>query len=136
MHLRRVCFVSVAIVLLGAALACGGEVSVSTARVSDAYMSADEGGDQPTDAYAQDSVFYSQVDLQNAPEDTALRAVWTVVDAQDTDPGLVINETEYETGSGRVYFTLSNDDLWPIGTYRVEIYLNGELATSLDFSVQ
>jgi hypothetical protein len=51
------------------------------------------------------------------------------------EPGLVINETEYTTGSD-VYFTLSNNDLWANGTYKVDIYLDGELVNTIDFSVQ
>ena len=136
MNLRRACLAVVLVALLGATLACGGEVSVSTAKVADAYMSTDEGGNDRTTVYAQDAIFYAQVDLQNAPDDTVLKAVWTVVNAQDTDPGFIINETEYTTGSDLIYFTLSNPDLWPIGTYKVEIYLDGELVNTINFSVQ
>jgi len=136
MNLRRMSFVLALSALLGATLACGGEVNVSTAKVADAYMSTDEEGANRTTSFTQDAVFHAQVDLQNAPDDTVLKAVWSVVEAQDTDPGLVINETEYTTGSGQVYFTLSNDDLWPVGTYKVDLYLNGELVDTLNFSVQ
>ncbi len=136
MDLRRISFVMVLVALLGATLACGGEVSVSSAEVADAYMSTDEGGTDRTSVYGQDAVFYAQVELQNAPDDTVLKAVWSVVDAQDTDPGLVVNETEYTTGSGMVYFTLSNNDLWPTGTYKVDLYLDGELVNTINFSVQ
>ncbi len=65
-----------------------------------------------------------------------MKAVWTAVDVQDTELGLVINETEFTTGSGLVHFTLSNDSLWPTGTYRAEICMGGELVKTLDFSVQ
>jgi hypothetical protein len=136
MNLRRMSLAMVLLALLGATLACGGEVNVSTAKVADAYMSTDEGGNDRTSVYGQDAVFYAQVDLQNAPDDTVIKAVWSVVDAQDTDPGLVVNETEYTTGSGIVYFTLSNNDLWPIGTYKVDLYLDGELVNTINFSVQ
>jgi hypothetical protein len=135
MDLRRVSLGVVLVALLGATLGCAGEVNVSTAKVADAYMSTDEGGTDRTTVYAQDAVFYAQVDLQNAPDDTVLKAVWSVVDAQGTDPGLVINETEFTTGSD-VYFTLSNNDPWPIGTYKVEIYLDGELVNTITFWVQ
>jgi hypothetical protein len=135
MNLRQVSFVVVLVALLGATLACGGEVSATTAKVADAYLSTDEEGASRTTVYTQDAVFYAQVDLQNAPDDTVLKAIWTVVDAQDTDPGLVVNETEYTTGTD-VYFTLSNNDLWPIGTYKVDIYLDGELVNTVNFSVQ
>lgn len=90
-------------------LAC--EFSASTSNVASAWMSTDEAGDQKTTVFAQDQVFYAQVDLQNAPDDTTLKAVWTAVNAQDTDPNLVITETEFVTGSGLVNFNLSNDSL-------------------------
>jgi hypothetical protein len=136
MKLQRWPFVLVLVALLGATLACGGEVSVSSAKVADAYMSTDEGGDDRTTVFGQNSIFYAQVDLQNAPDDTTLKAVWTVVEAEGFDPGQVVNESEYTTGSGLVHFMLSYDDLWPIGTYKVDIYLDGKLASTLNFSVQ
>jgi phosphoglycerol transferase MdoB-like AlkP superfamily enzyme len=136
MSWNRVALGAVFAALLAATLACGGEVNVSSAKVADAYMSADEDGANRTTVYSQDATFYAQVDLQNAPDDTVLKAIWTAVDAQDTDPGLVMKEMEYTTGSDKVYFTLSNNDPWPTGTYKVDIYLNAELVNTLDFSVQ
>jgi hypothetical protein len=120
--------------LLLAALAC--EFSASTAKIADAWMSTDEAGDARVTSFAQDADFYAQADLQNAPDDTALKAVWTAVDAQDTDPNLVINETELTTGSGLVHFTLSNNNLWPTGTYKVELYMGDQLARTLEFEVR
>ena len=134
MNTRRLSLVMVLVALLGATLACGGEVSVSTAKVADAYMSTDEAGSVPTTVYGQDAVFYAQVQLQNAPDDTVLKAVWTVVDAQDTESGLVIDEAEI-TGSDPVFFSLTNNDLWPMGTYKVDIYLDGEPVNTINFSV-
>ena len=99
-------------------------------------MSADEAGDQRVTSYSQDAIFYAQVDLQNAPDDTVLKAVWTAVEAQDTEPNLVINETEFTTGSGVINFNLSNDNLWPTGKYKVDIYMNDTLSTTLEFEVQ
>lgn len=122
------------IVLFLSTLAC--EFSASTANISDAWMSSDEDGTQRVTAFAQDAVFYVQVDLQNAPDDTTLKAVWTAVEAQDTEPGLVITETEFATGDGLVHFTLSNDNLWPIGKYKVDIYLNNQLTNTVEFEVQ
>ena len=134
MNARRVSWILVLVTLLGATLACGG--SVSTANVADAWMSTDEAGTNRTTVFAQDAVFYAQADLKNAPDDTIMKSVWTAVDVQDTEPGLMINETEVTTGSGLVHFTLSNDSLWPTGTYRAEIYLGEELVKTIDFSVQ
>ena len=121
-------------VLFMSALAC--EFSASTATISDAWMSTDENGAERVTAFTQDAVFYAQVDLQNAPDDTTLKAVWTAVEAQDTEPNFLINETEFVTGSGQVHFTLSNDNLWPIGKYKVDIYMNDQLAKTVEFEVR
>ncbi len=115
-------------------LACGG--SVSTANIADAWMSTDEEGKSRTTVFAQDAVFYAQVDLRNAPDDTKLKAVWIAVDVEDTEPNLIINETEFVYGSGVVYFQLSNTDLWPLGKYKVDIYLNDKLARTVAFEVR
>jgi hypothetical protein len=48
----------------------------------------------------------------------------------------VINETELTTGSGLVHFTLSNNNLWPTGTYKVELYMGDQLARTLEFEVR
>jgi len=116
------------------ALACGG--SFSTANIADAWMSTDTDGNNRTTVFTQDAVFYAQVDLQNASDDTKLKAVWIAVNAEDTDPNLVITETEFVTGSGVVNFKLSNDNLWPFGTYKVDIYMNDALAKTVDFEVR
>jgi hypothetical protein len=121
-------------VLVLAALAC--EFSASTANIADAWMSTDEAGDARATAFAQDAAFYAQVDLKNAPDDTVLKAVWTAVEAQDTDPNFVITETEITTGSGLVHFTLTNDNLWPTGRYKVDIYMDGQLTKTLEFEVR
>ena len=120
--------------LILSSLAC--EFSASTANISDAWMSTDEDGAERVTEFAQEAVFYAQVDLQNAPDDTTLKAVWIAVEVQDTDPNFVINETEFATGDGLVHFTLSNDNLWPTGKYKVDLYMNGELASTLDFEVR
>lgn len=112
------------------------EAGFSTANISDAWMSADEAGEQRVTTYATDAVFYAQVDVSNAPDDTALKASWIAVEVEGADPGLVIDEVETTVGSGVSYFTLTNDGPWPVGSYKVDIYLNGELDKTLEFSVQ
>lgn len=109
----------------------------STANIPAVYMSLDEAGTHMTTTYAQtDTTFYAQVILKNAPDDTVMKAVWTAISAQDTDPNLLIHETELTSGSAPLTFSLSNDGLWPIGGYKVDIYLNGKLKRTLAFAVQ
>ncbi|NPV57598.1 MAG: hypothetical protein HPY76_13130 [Anaerolineae bacterium] len=115
-------------------LACGG--SFTTANIPEAWMSTDEAGSNRTSVFTQDAVFYAQVQLKNAPDDTTVKAVWTAVSAEGVDPNFVIDETEFTSSDDLIHFSLSNDQLWPPGQYQVEIFLNGSLDKTLTFSVQ
>jgi len=134
MNARKVTIGIGAVAMVVAVLACSG--SVSTAKVGEAWMSTDEAGEARTTVFAPNAVFYAQAELQNAPDDTVIKAVWTAVDAVDVEPGMVISETEFTTGSGLVHFTLSNDNPWPTGTYKADILLNAELVQTLEFTVE
>ncbi len=122
------------LMLVLATVAC--EFSASTANIGDAWLSDSEDGSNRVTTFAQDAVFYAFADLKNAPEDTSLKAVWIAVNVEGVDPNFVINETEFTSGSNIITFNLSNNNLWPVGQYRVEIYLNGELDKTLDFEVR
>ena len=122
-------------ILMVSALACGG--SISTANIGSAWMATDEGGATHTTVYSQEAVFYALVDLKNAPDDTKVKAIWTVVEAEGTDPNFLLSETETTSGDAIVHFQLENTDyLWPKGKYKVDIYLNDSLDQTLNFEVQ
>jgi hypothetical protein len=99
-------------------------------------MAFDSAGDQPTTIFGQNDVLYAVVQLTNAPDDTVVKAIWIAVDVEGVDPDFQIEETELETGSGELYFELSNTSPWPTGSYRVDLYLNGEMNQSLSFIIQ
>ena len=128
----RVLFAVLALVL--ATLAC--EFNASTANISDAYMARDDQGADRTTVFAQDNIFYCIIQLANAPDDTVLKVVWYAVNAQDTEPNLLIDQVETTGGDGVIPFNLSNNSLWPLGTYKAEIYLNGTLDRTLNFEVR
>lgn len=119
-------------------LACSAlsqELSLANLR-----MALDEDGVNPTSTFSSSDVFYAVADLKNAPAGTAVVAQWIAVDVADTEQGLNFQEqtldiTE-ESFSGTIYFQLSNDEGWPAGQYKVELYLNGTLSQSVEFTVQ
>jgi hypothetical protein len=103
-------------------------------------MAFDQDGNNPTTTFSSTDVFYAVADLANAPQGTQVEARWTAVNAADTEPNLefqtqTLDITE-ESFSGTIYFQLSNDDGWPAGQYKVDLYLNGTLAQTAEFSVQ
>jgi hypothetical protein len=122
-------------VLILASLACGG--SFSTANISEAHLAKDDAGQQTTTVFAPtDLTFYAQVVLSNAPDTTTLKAVWTAVSAEGEEPNLLIEETSLTSGDDVITFNLTNDSPWPVGQYKVDLYLNDELDRTLDFTVQ
>jgi hypothetical protein len=46
------------------------------------------------------------------------------------------SEDELETGSASVTFDLTHDHLRPIRAYKIDLYLDGTLTTTVPFEVQ
>jgi hypothetical protein len=128
---RSIFGVLILLVLTG--LACS--FSASTANIKEAKLAKDSEGSQPTTTFAQDEPFYAVVDLANAPDDTKVKAVWIAVEAEGVDPNTTIDEAEVTSGDGQLTFDLTNDKLWPVGKYKVDLYLNDKLDRSLEFAV-
>lgn len=112
--------------------------SASTANISEAKMARDPQGKQPTKVFSPDETFYCVTTLSNALDDTTLKAVWTAVDVQGTKPDTKIKEVSIKSGSGQVEFNLANDSPWPVGEYKVDLFLNDEKkpGRTLEFKVQ
>ena len=103
-------------------------------------LAFDQDGNNPTTTFSTTDVFYAVAELANAPQGTKVEAKWIAVNAADTEPNLEFQtqtlDITDERFNGTIYFQLSNDQGWPTGQYRVDLYLNGALAQSAEFSVQ
>lgn len=121
-------------VLVLVSMACN--FSASTANIKDAKMYRDSEGTDATTTFAQDDTFYCIVELANAPDDTKVKAVWTAVAVEGEDPNTLIDEAELEFGDGTLTFDLANNGAWPVGAYKVDLYLNDKLDRTLDFEVK
>ena len=130
--------VGLVLILVFVLSACS--VSASTADISAAKMTLDEAGKNPTKAFSpNDRTFYCIAQLSNAPEDTKVKAVWTAVDVEGVKPDLKIDESRITADeSGQLTFDLTNDGPWPVGEYKVELFLNDgeEPARTLEFEVR
>ena len=117
-------------------VACGGgEISLSTANIASARLAKDDSGAQATTTFSPTDTFYLLVDLANAPDDTTVKAEWTAVSVAGADPNTILDDVELTSGSGTLTFDLANDNPWPTGDYKVDLYLNGELDQTLTFRV-
>lgn len=135
MKKNRIHIMIVFLVIALSILACSG--SISTAKISEIYLTANSDGSGNTTRFNQDQPFYCIVKVSNAPDDTALKAVWTAVEVEGVDPNFVLDEVELTTdGNNEFTFDLQNNNLWPLGKYKVDIYLNGNLDQTVEFEVQ
>ena len=140
---RVLSFVSLAVLV--AVVAAGCNFSVSTANITNATLSKDVKGStfDPVDARTtfpvDQPVIHLVANVANAPEGTKVKSVWTAVDVGDAAPANTkVAEVEVTLdASGAAHFTLSipNTGVWPVGKYKVDVYLNDKLDRTLEYTV-
>jgi hypothetical protein len=137
MKFNKLFFVALAVLaLVFSSLAC--EASASTANISNAHMAVDEADSAQTTQYAPDAPsFFCYFDLNNAADDTVVKGVWTLISAEGYDPNQEIDSAEMTGGDNTYYFTLDRGaDLWPVGQYKIDLYLNDKVVQTVNFEVQ
>ena len=99
---------------------------------------------EPVETFKPTDTFGVLVQLTDVKEDTKVKGVWTVVDAGGMkDKKIFEKEVTMDaetlkkaTIKDRVDFTLSHDQPYPTGDYKFEVYLNGEAADSVEFTIE
>lgn len=112
--------------------------SVTTANITNAHLASDESDTQQVDGYSPtDLGFYCYFDLNNAPDSTVVKGVWTLVSAEGYESNSEIDSAEITGGDDTYYFSLGGStDPWPVGTYRIDLYVDGSLVETIEFEVQ
>lgn len=99
---------------------------------------------QPVKKFKPTDTFGVLVQLSEALEGTEVKGVWTAVDAGDLhDKRILEKKVEFTAEAikhaknpSRVDFTLAHDDPYPAGDYKFDVYLNGQLADSVEFAIE
>jgi hypothetical protein len=124
----------VILMLIGAALACS--FSFSSASIENIQLARDQEGEDRATTFNPLDTVYVVFDLEHAPPETTVQAIWTLVEANGEEVNEVLLESEeIETSSAEVWFSLSNSEGLPIGNYKVDIFLNEEREETLTFEV-
>ena len=112
--------------------------SVTTANITNAHLASDESDTERVDGYSPtDLGFYCYFDLNNAPDSTVVKGVWTLVSAEGYESNSEIDSAEITGGDDTYYFSLGGStDPWPVGTYRIDLYVDGSLVETIEFEVQ
>jgi ABC-type glycerol-3-phosphate transport system substrate-binding protein len=113
--------------------ACGGGGPLA---VEEVVMSASEGGPGATTFSPSDHTIYSEVRLNRVETGLTVKLVWTAVDTSAGQDIEVATKdfTSLAANTINAQVELPND--WPTGSYKLDIYLNGTLAKTADYSVQ
>jgi len=129
-------FVLLVVVLIFTALACN--FSASTANITNAHMATDESDATQTTVYSPSTpTFFCFYDLNNAPDDTVVKGVWTLVSAEGFEANSEIDSAEITGSDDSYFFSLDRaEEAWPVGQYKIELYINNNLVETVEFQVQ
>lgn len=122
--------------LIASTLACSlGEPSLSNVRTA-----KDQDANQPSSVFAPGDTVYVVSDLANGVKGNEVSSKWYLVSADGYEPQLldegniVLDEDQL---SYSVYFYFPPPSgAWPVGSYKVEVYFNGALNSTVEFTVQ
>jgi hypothetical protein len=135
-------------ILVLASLACnsvtGGSDTNDTGSVpSGAYLtnvhfSLDVDDTISTTVYRFDSdAFYCFFDLTDAPEGTVVKGTWVLLSAAGYQSDQVIDTAEVTGTDGNYSFQLTRtEEAWPVGFYKIDLYVDGILVESPGFEVK
>jgi hypothetical protein len=99
---------------------------------------------EPVKSFKPDDTFAVLVFLNEAKIGTQLKAVWTLVDAGGQQDKKILEKKVEMTPEAikgveepnRINFNLKPDEPFPTGDYKVDIYLNDELAKTVEFKIK
>lgn len=132
-------------ILIVTLVGCKGEVSFSTANLSEAVIckSVDEVTGKPVekaDVFSSDTEkIYCSVKLSNAPEETQVLSQWIYVkgDLADVENYKIDEASLQVKGTTYLMFSLSRpDNGFPKGEYVCKLFLNGKEKESVPFRVE
>ncbi|MBL8049868.1 MAG: hypothetical protein JNM46_01485 [Anaerolineales bacterium] len=139
MNTKKFSILLAALMLVLVQLACAaGEPALSGTRTS-----TDQDGTQTTSTFGAFDTVYVVSDLANGAAGNVITSKWYAVNAEGLDPNFFLDEADITVTeadapfNGTIYFFFpAPSGGWPTGTYKVEIYFNGALSGTAEFSVQ
>ena len=119
-------------------------IAVSVARAADAnievYMTSTPGGEEETSFTADTPSLFAMFKTKGIKDGDKVRGVLIAEDVGDVAPAntKVLEKTlalKGDTDDGDFNFSKPTKG-WPVGKYRVEVYVNDELATTAKFAIE
>lgn len=133
---------SLCFALLLAAAACHGNGANTTAgtavvRVTDVTLGRSVGSDKSitdrTETFKPGDTFYASVATDGSAPSATLRARWSFEDGQLVDESA---RAIAPNGLERTEFHIAKPDGWPVGKYKLEVFLNDQSAGTKTLEVR
>ena len=110
-------------------------LTVSSVELGKA-VGADKRVTLPATTFAPADTIYASVATEGAPPTATLSARWTFLGGGGTTLVDSTVQTITPTGPAVTEFHVSKPDGWPQGSYRVEVFADGEAVGARDFEVR
>ena len=123
--------------LIASTLACAaGEPTLSNVRTA-----KDDSGKELSSVFSPTDTIYVVGDLTNGKKGNVVSSKWMVSNVEGYDPGYVIDDVDLTLDKDQLAYTINfyfepPTDGWPAGTYKVEVYFNTVLNSTVEFTVQ
>ena len=124
------------LVILVAALACA--VGSTGPGASNFYMATDEAGTNRTNVFSTTDDFYVFFNVSDVEPGTTFQSRWYALNVAGQDPNEPFRTIDYvyQEGVENIYFQLTSAEPWPVGNYKVEVFMDGTEVGEQEFSVQ
>ena len=124
------------LVLLSTLLfACTAKPMLSNLRTA-----LDQDGKDPVSSFSPSDTIFAVADLNKAPTGTTVVVKWIAVEVEGLDPDMMFQEQTMEVPednyTSSIFFQVSVAEAWPTGKYKVEMYLNGTLSQTVDYTIE
>ena len=140
MRQSKIVQLSLCVALMVAAAGCGGNANTTAGtagvRVTDVTLGKAVGGDKAitdrADSFKPNDTIYASVATEGSAQSATLRAKWSFENGQLVDES---TRAIAPSNKERTEFHISKPDGWPAGKYKLEVFLNDQLAETKNFDV-
>ncbi|QPC95282.1 hypothetical protein GA829_25440 [Mesorhizobium sp. INR15] len=130
---------STLVLAIAALMAFGFDMAAQAAGFDNIVLSATKDGDTPQSNFPADTpVIYISADLVDVEPTSKITFSWISVDSHGAAPdNYTIDKVDLDVGSNnQADSQLSKPTAgWPVGTYRVDLLIDGTVADSVPFSI-
>lgn len=120
----------------GLLVSCGESGPTKVDGISIALDESGKTGDTVASLKPQDNPFHTIIHLNKSGPEEMVRMDFVAIGADNGNDLTVLTETYDVNGlNNQVDFTISMPRPWPVGSYRIEAYLDDSLSMAREFQV-